>query len=323
MRIENLTTENVSDYTEFLTQDIAGWIGRSFVCGFVLLPEEEPAPVAGMVWQLVSGEDEYETDSRILFIKAEDDENADLLLNEYSELAKDMDCERSLFQLPAVLGGVEKKALERAGFTLETGEGEVVSLALADLGMALITEKDGRREDIKRLGEADERSFDVAMAELEMDGISGTCMDLAYLPKDFFENDISCFLDDGGDISAMILFHKRASGKIELDLMSGVGEYETDGVELFKQAVLFSEGIYAPNTKFLFDRSDENTAAFLNGFFPKAKGAQVVAGSGKRSLPRMRIWTRRILSIWRRSRRNTTMTIWNNASPMSIPTQNR
>ena len=118
MRIENLTQENVSDLKEFLTQDIAEWIGRNFVSGFVLLPEDEPSPAAGIVWQLVAGEDEYETDCRILFIKAEDDESADALLLQFSGLVAEMGCEGSLFELPVSLGDVEKKALEKAGFTL-------------------------------------------------------------------------------------------------------------------------------------------------------------------------------------------------------------
>ena len=281
MRIENLTQENVSDLKEFLTQDIAEWIGRNFVSGFVLLPEDEPSPAAGIVWQLVAGEDEYETDCRILFIKAEDDESADALLLQFSGLVAEMGCEGSLFELPVSLGDVEKKALEKAGFTLKTEEGEVVSLTQADIGMALITEKDKLREDIKKLSEADERLFDVAMAELEMNGIRGTCMDLAYLPAGFFENDISCFLDDEGDIAAMALFHRRPSGTIELDLLSGTGESGEDTIPLLKQAIMYSEEIYAPRTRFLFDRSDENISSFVAKYFPKAKGAQVIKGFRK------------------------------------------
>ena len=98
MRIENLTTDNVNDYLEFLKEDNAEWIGRKFVSGFVLIPDDENIPKAGIIWELINGEDEFETNCRILFIKADDEECADALLSQYSDLVVMMECEKSVFE---------------------------------------------------------------------------------------------------------------------------------------------------------------------------------------------------------------------------------
>ena len=284
MLIENLTTENVNDYKDFLKEDNAELIGRNFVSGFVLISDDESIPKAGIIWELINGEDEFETNCRILFIRAEDEESADALLSQYSGLVIMMECEKSVFELPATLGTIEKNALENAGFELSTEEGNVICLALADLGMAIVTDKDKIRDDIKRLSKADERLFDTAMAELEMDGISGACSDLSYLSKDFFENEISTFLDDEGEISAMVLFHKKPSGIIEIDLMSTVGDSDADPVDLLKQSIMYSDEIYDPNTKFLIDLRDKDLNALVQKYFSKFKGSKVIKGFRKEDL---------------------------------------
>ena len=284
MRIENLTTDNVNDYLEFLKEDNAEWIGRKFVSGFVLIPDDENIPKAGIIWELINGEDEFETNCRILFIKADDEECADALLSQYSDLVVMMECEKSVFELPTTLGDIEKNALEKAGFELSTEESEIIHLALADLGMAIVTDKDRKRDDIKKLSEVDERMFDVAVSELEMDGIRGVCSDLSYLPKDFFDNEISSFLDDEGDISAMVLFHKKPSGIIEIDLMSAIGDSDSDPIELLKQSIMYSDEIYEPNTKFLIDMHDKDLNALVQKYFAKFKAPKVIRGFRKENL---------------------------------------
>ncbi len=69
MQILGLTKENVDNFTKYLTPDIAEHIGRSFICGLVLIPEDESAdekepdssaepvegssiPAAAIVWEL-------------------------------------------------------------------------------------------------------------------------------------------------------------------------------------------------------------------------------------------------------------------------------
>ena len=92
MQIIGLTKENVNDYEDFLTKDIAEYIGREFNCGFVVARDDEDKPTEGIVWELRRGDDELDTNSRILFIKAYDEESAKVLLDEYTESAVLVEC---------------------------------------------------------------------------------------------------------------------------------------------------------------------------------------------------------------------------------------
>ncbi len=280
MLIAGLLPENVNEYKSFLTEDAAEFIGREFVRGFVLIPDEGTEPVAGIIYALSSGEGISDIVSKILFLKAEDEESADILLDEYTRTVTYMECTSSVFNLAGV-GKVEKQALEKAGFTMETKEGSVITLALADFGMALLGAKDKRDESIRPLSEADDRAFDDIIAEFELSDITGACEDLPYLPREFYDSDISCYAEDEGDIVAVALFHKRPSGKIELDLIAGSEENEVELKELLKQSAILAEEIYAPNTKFYLDRSDSIVADLVKDLFPKAKGHQILSGSRK------------------------------------------
>ena len=280
MLIAGLSPENVNEYKGFLSDDAAEFIGRQFIRGFILFPDEETEPVAAIIYALTTGDDIDDIVARILFIKAEDEESADVLLDEYTRTVSEMDCTLSVFDLPNV-GKVEKQALEKAGFSPESKEGNVIAFALADLDMALLGPKDKRDESIRPISEADDRAFAGLMAEFEFDGIMGACEDLPYLPKEFFDNDISCFAEDEGDICCVTLFHKRPSGKIELDLVAGTEDNEVDFKDLLKQSAILAEEIYAPNTRFYLDRSDELLGKMAKELFPKIKGQQVLSGSRK------------------------------------------
>ncbi|MBQ7615275.1 MAG: hypothetical protein IJU77_09530 [Butyrivibrio sp.] len=301
MQIIGLTKDNVEYFKDYLTADVADNIGRRFTCGMVLIPDdeendeaaptdEEPSyedltPVGAIVWELRQGEGTFDIDSRILSVKAKDEEAADTLLEEYSQLVVQMEGGNSYFELPSTLGSVEKKALEKAGFSLETREGDVISVALADLGMAL--DSDGKTDDeIKHLSEAEERDFDNAIARLDDEGKRGSCEDMPYLPMDYFDSEISCFKADEDDLfTAVVLMHRRPSGKIDVDLAEVVEDAKEDIKKLLKQSVVYAEDICDPGTKFFFDRSNPALKKLTKELFPTAKGAQVYSGFRKEELP--------------------------------------
>ncbi len=115
-----------------------------------------------------------------------------------------MECSFSSFELPSSLGSIEKNALEKAGFETENKEGKVISVALVDMGNALM-DYDRLDDNIRPLKEAEDREFENAIARLDYEGKCGSLEDMPYLPKDYFDNEISCYSSDEDLISAMVL----------------------------------------------------------------------------------------------------------------------
>lgn len=287
MQIIGLTKEKVNDYVDFLTEDIADYIGREFICGFVCVKDGEDEPSAGIIWELGRGDDDLDTKSRILFIKALDEESMKVLLDEYTESAQLAECSGSYFSLPDTLSSVEIDALKKAGFSLEEKEGTVISIPLSKIVNTLIKDGYDRDENIKPLYEAEDRLFDSMIAGLGIDGYYGICEDLAFLPRDFFDNDISCYYEDDEEILAVLLAHKRPSGQIEIDLLHGFDNDPNYVLNIMKQTVLLARDKYEPSTQFLIDRHDERAQVVSKKLFSNIKGDKVYVGSRVEELPEM------------------------------------
>ncbi len=85
-----LTRDNISKFAGYLSEDTAEWIGREFTCAFLVCRDDEK-PAAGIIWELQNGDDEPSIKSRIRCIRADDDEAADFLLEQYSQIASQME----------------------------------------------------------------------------------------------------------------------------------------------------------------------------------------------------------------------------------------
>ena len=84
MNIVEITIENRLTFLEFIPEDITDHIGRIFHHGLLAL--EGNTPRAGMVWELKNMITEEPKESRILWMRAEEETAADALLERYEEI---------------------------------------------------------------------------------------------------------------------------------------------------------------------------------------------------------------------------------------------
>ena len=285
MQITGLTKENVHDYIDFLSMDIAECIGREFTCGFVCIKEGEDRPSAGIVWELKQGDDELDIKSHILFIRALDEESANVLMDEYTESALLAECGSSYYSLPNTLGGVEINALKKAGFSLEEKESSVISVSLSEIIKRLLKHGDDQYDNIKPLSQAEDRFFSSMIAELDFEGYHGICDDLLFLPREFFDNDVSCYYEDDEEVYAIVLVHEKPSGKIVLDLLHSHDEDPNTLIHIMKKTVMLAEAKYDPATEFLIDRHDKRSLLMCQKLFPKETGEMVYEGMRKENIP--------------------------------------
>lgn len=285
MQKTGLTKENVHDYIDFLSMDIAECIGREFTCGFVCIKEGEERPSAGIVWELKQGDDELDIKSHILFIRALDEESANVLMDEYTESALLAECGYSYYSLPNTLEGIEINALKKAGFSLEEKESSVISVSLSEVIKRLLKHGDGQYDNIKPLSQAEDRFFSSMIAKLEFEGNHGICDDLLFLPREFFDNDVSCYYEDDEEVYAIVLVHEKPSGKIVLDLLHSHDEDPNTLIRIMKKTVMLAEAKYDPATEFLIDRYDKRSLLMCQKLFPKKTGEKVYEGMRKENIP--------------------------------------
>ena len=277
MEIIQLNEDNVEEYSEYLTEDIAENIGRTFYHGVILLQED--APVAGMVWEIRNMTEESATESNIVFLRVDEEEAQELLFQEYEEQIRIDQVSRSTVSLPAKTSKKEKQILQDHGFTVGLMEGDDIFATLQEIADIKAFEKIRISDSIRSLKSMSQREFVDAIEEMAEKGRFGICRDLTYLPRLYFENDISCFAEGEDKIGGILLLHGLPSGGLKVMLMVTVGKENTILLpQMIKKAVEAAMEEYAPETRVIIDRHNYATLALSEKLFPRGFGIPVYSG---------------------------------------------
>ena len=277
MEVIVLTEENVSRYEDYISQDVAENIGRTYHRGLIVTNDD--VPVAGMVWELKNVLKEKDVESRIIWMTIEDESAGDVLFGKYDELIKEASVIKSYFSLPARTGKEEKKLLKEKGFTVALMEGDQITARLSEIAEIEFVKKIKKAETINPLRFITQRGFNSVLRRMMSIGHYGICEDLPYLPRSYFENDISCFSEVDGVINGLLLCHKYPSGKIEVSMIAAVGK---DYVKILPYMIAISVQnaleIYPPETEVIIDRHNYASLALGEKLFPRGFGVPVYIG---------------------------------------------
>ncbi len=124
-----------------------------------------------------------------------------------------------------------------------------------------------------------QREFADIVEELTQKGLYGICQDLAYLPRLYFENNISCYVEGKGKIGGMLLIHELPSGDLKVMLMATIGKENTALLpQMIKKAVETAVEQCNPKTKVIIDRHNYASLALSEKLFPEGFGIPVYSG---------------------------------------------
>ena len=277
MNIIELTKENISQYKGYVSADIAENIGRVYYNGMIV--EENDAPVAGMIWEHRGALPDTKAENQIVWLTGGNSDASRFLFERYNEIARANEVYRTTFVLPAKDSKDEKTVLKEMGFKVRLTEGDLVTCDLSEVRKLDIVSKVKPGDSIKALRTASQRGFTNAIRRLAIGERTGTYRDLAFLPRSYFDNDVSCYFEEDGIINGLFLVHVKASGVLEVVLMTAVGR---DYVKVLPQMICFaikSAGeIYDDETQIVFNRHTDSTLALGEKLFPTGFGIPMFAG---------------------------------------------
>ena len=280
MNIVELTTDNIVSFLGFVPEDIADHIGRIFHHGFVAV--EGDVPRAGMVWELKNMLEDGPKGSRILWLKVEEETAAAELFARYGENIGLDDVESSSYIIPATPESREKDFLETQGFTSELSEGDEISATLDQMAQIPLMKKTERDPAIYTLMSVNQSAFSATTRKMAGKGHRGVCEDLIYLPRMYFENEVSCFYRQDRKISGLLLFHRMPSGSLKVMLMAANGkDSRMYLLKMIKRALNTATDLYSPDTRIIVDRHNYSTLALGEKLFPDEIGIPVYIGSRK------------------------------------------
>lgn len=278
MDVINLDMDNVQEYEVFLTEDIAENIGRSFYHGLVVT--ENNTTVAGIVWEIQNIMTDKNNESRIVFLKIDDERAAEVLFENYKAGIMQDDVVTSNFSLSAKSSEKERAALKNAGFTVKLMEGDLIKARLSEVAGLAFIQKVKTSDNIRPLNTITQRGFNAGVRRFVMMGMFGLCEDIAYLPRSYFENDVSCYCETDGQIDGLLLFHKNPSGGLVVVIMAAAGKDSNMLLlRMIRQAVSSAVEIYPPETEVWIDRHNYASLALSEKLFPRGFGTPVYVGS--------------------------------------------
>ncbi len=269
-----LDRENIENYTDYLTGDIAENIGRTYYHGLVVVKDEEPC--AGIVWVTKNTTNEDDNVGHIVFLRIDDKEAEDILFDNYKLQIAEDEVKKSTFSIPAMTSEGEKKALLSRGFTVELMEGDVIRTRISDV---TAIKKFKHDDSISSISALDNREFAAAVRRFFQMGMKGICEDLVYLPKTYFENEVSCYVESEGQVNGMLLLHKNFSGALVVILMGYIGNSFAKYLpHLMGYAAYKIVEVYGPDTEVLIDRHNYSTLALAEKLFPSGFGIPMYQG---------------------------------------------
>lgn len=277
MYIQTLDEDNIENYTDYVTLDVAENIGRTFYRGILAIDGE--SPVAGMVWEVRHMMQNEDNESNIVWLRIDASEAEDPLFENYKTSIREDEVVKSTFSLPAKSSAKEKEALSSAGFSVKFMEGDLIKARLSEIAELSFIQKITPSEDVRPLSTITQRGFNAAVRQYMTLGRFGLCEDLPYLSRSFFENDISCYYESGGQVNGLLLFHKNPSEGLVVVIMASIGnDYAKVLPQMIKFSVLNATEIYAPDTEVWIDRHNYPALALSEKLFPRGFGIPVYVG---------------------------------------------
>ena len=255
-------------------------VGREWCSALLIVNDTEDAPFAGILWELLYAEEQGRAnEASIRWVKIWDAAAEEMLFAEYKKKVSEQEAAASSFELPLQEYESQKDALKRAGFAPAEAEGQMVAVTIADVMELSFLSKGSTPPYIGPLSDRSERSIRRGIGNCLYHGAMGLLTDCASIPTDWFELDISSYIETDGKISGIFLIHKDPEGVLIPQLMFAYGaDYNKDLILLIRHSLKQARMIYPSGTKILLARHNKSTKALIEKLFPGHKGIAVLKG---------------------------------------------
>ncbi len=277
MITQELQEFNINNYMDVVDPDRAEDISRYYFRGVACLDDLDESLKAALIWELKSVERDEETSSEIMWLYDTDSEYLEYALEEYSKRVLEEDVCRSFFEL-ADTGDSEEKLLSLSGFELLPVESRDLRIPLSELREVHALRKKAPNY-IRSLGSIDNDMFDQGMIKIMFNRNAGSLEDMYYLPKDWFDEKVSCCVMTDGMINGFLLVHRYPSGLMMPVFFSSSGsDSRYNLLEMMRFSAHSALAAYPGDTTVLIRRRNESVRKLTEKLFPGKTGDMVMSG---------------------------------------------
>ena len=276
MNIKEIVANNIKEYAGIVDPDIAENMTRMYYRGLACHDDDDSVKSA-MIWELQAVEEESDTESRIECVYAKDPGSIEELLGAYHGQAVDEEVKRSFFEYPSLDEKVWE-SLSGQGFDIASVEGRDVHITIDELASLPLAQKKAP-SFVESLADLETTEYHQGIMKLLLKSDTCPMEDMCYIPKSWFEQDISCFVKTDGKVNGFLLIHEFPSGMLMPVFFRATGPDASKNIAyMMIYSINKAAKKYPGDRTVLVRRRASYIEALVQKFFPGRKGVPAVAG---------------------------------------------
>jgi hypothetical protein len=282
MKATQLTTDNLETYRDQIDPDDAENIGREYYSG-IAVENGQGKMEAGAIWEIrvmeTLGNDII---SEISWINASNDDAGSALFDEYDDIVLRDQVSLSCFEIPEDEGEKAEELLVSKGFDTKEREGRMITFTVSDLKKLEVLKLNKKVPSyVHPLSDISEWDFKRGLIGCIFQSHRTLIQDLCSLPIEWYDPDLSCYIESDGRAEGFLLVHKTASGKLRIELFINAGPDPKELFHMARFAVKKAIEIYDDDTQIVVIRRDKEILKLTGYLFPSAKGSKAYTGRRK------------------------------------------
>ena len=276
MDIREIYDDNVSEYSSIIDPDVAENMERMYYRGLACHDDDDSVKAA-MIWELKAVEKDTDTQSRIDWVYTDGPDHLAAMLNAYKEQMTEDEVKRSFFEIDD-MDEKTSAAFGENGFKTGSVESKGVYLTL-DECKALPMAGKKVPSFVNSLSELALKEYHQGIMKIMFHPDVTPMEDLCYIPKTWFDPDVSCYVTTDNMVNGFLLIHRFPSGTLLPVLYYATGPDFTKHLGyMMVYSIQKAAAKYPGDTKILVRRRAKHVAALVQKLFPGKKGGPAVAG---------------------------------------------
>ena len=280
MDIRAIFEDNIDDYADYVDDDVSENMVRLRYRGIAGHDSSGDDLLSLLIWELKAVDDRAHTSSELKWIYAADPSYIAPLLEGYQKEVQRDDVKKTYFESTS-LEKEDEAALGACGFSTFRVESRDITVTV-DECKALSVAKKAAPRYVQSIIFLDYQEFYQGIMNILFKYDHPSQEDLAYLPKEWYEQSVSCYTKTDGKVTGFLLVHACPSGILTPILFFAVGtDYKKSLLEMMRFSINRAAEIYPGDTLIRIHRRNPEVRALSGKLFPGKKGEQAVAGERK------------------------------------------
>ncbi len=277
MDFRTIFGDNIDEYSDVVDVDVAENIGRMFFHGLAGHDPDDHSLLSLLIWELKSVENIKHTSSELRFIYTADPSFISPLLEKYHEEAMNDKVRRTFFEITSREPDMGE-ALSECGFSIRQVESRDIDVTVDECKELSIAKKDAPPY-IQSIDILDNQEFYQGLMNILFRYENPALEDLAYLPRQWYEQTVSCYCETDGKVTGLLLVHAAPSGILVPVLFFSVGaDYKMCLIEMLRFSIARAAESYPGDTLIRIHRRSRDVSVLSEKLFPGKKGEPAVAG---------------------------------------------